>query len=111
MNQIHNETDSQSPGRIDPFEAESLEELFGDTPSARFDREALDCFVKARFDKEIEANFKLMQKEKELSIKERQSAMFTNNALTGVMVLWSVIGAVMLGRSCINTDPGPKFKV
>lgn len=91
--------------------AKTVHELFGDKPSSEFDPDVENSYLKAKFEKEIEISLKLSQKEKEMGIKERQSMINTNSAVTGMMVVWTLIGVVMLGKSCINTDPGPKFKV
>lgn len=104
-------TDSQPEGMLEGSEPKNLKELFGDKPSPQFDPSALEMYVRTRYKEEIEGTFKLMHEKETMSLKERASAVNTNNAITGIMVMWSLIGVLMLGRSCINTDPGPKFKV
>lgn len=71
----------------------------------------LDSVLDERYKKEIDHLLELRKQQAEMSLKERRNALNASTAVTGVLGIWSLIGVVMLAKSCINTDPGPKFKV
>jgi hypothetical protein len=98
-------------GMVDEREPKTVQELFGDKPSPLFDDQDISTYFARRFEMELQKNPKLLTQTIELDLRERRSVVNTNNAITGMVLVWSLIGMVMLGRSCINTDSGPKFKV
>ena len=71
----------------------------------------LDSVLDDRYKREIDHLLELRKQQAEMSLKERRNALNASTAVTGVLGVWSLIGIVMLAKSCINTDPGPKFKV
>ena len=71
----------------------------------------LDSVLDDRYKKEIDHLLELRKQQAEMSLKERRNALNASTAVTGVLGVWSLIGVIMLAKSCINTDPGPKFKV
>lgn len=95
--------------KVSKEEAEALFTPEGDCP--RLDPEILESLINKRYSQEIDHLLELRKKKETMGLKERQSALNASNAVTGVMGVWCLIGLVMLGKSCINTDPGPKFKV
>lgn len=71
----------------------------------------LNSVLDVRYQKQIDHLLEMRKQDDQMKLKERQSAVNASKAVTGVLGIWCVIGLVMLGKSCINTDPGPKFKV
>lgn len=71
----------------------------------------LNSVLDVRYQKQIDHLLDMRKQDDQMKLKERQSALNASKAVTGVLGIWCLIGVVMLGRSCINTDPGPKFKV
>ncbi len=96
-------------------EPKTLAELFTPIKEAGPElSEELKKFVTAHCQKEMEEIKKSLNQcaeEHKMSMKERQASVNTSNVITGVIASWGIMGIVMLARSCINFDKGPKFKV
>lgn len=73
--------------------------------------DVLNSVLDVRYQKQIDHLLDMRKQDDQMKLKERQSAVNASKAVTGVLGIWCLIGVVMLGKSCINMDPGPKFKV
>lgn len=92
---------------------EEAEKIFSGTGGSEnaVNQSVIETLLEKRYQKDIDHLLELRKKKDTMTLKERQSALNATNAVTGVMAVWALIGIVMLGKSCINIDPGPKFKV
>jgi hypothetical protein len=93
-------------------EPTTLAELFSEHKKVSPEMsEEIKKYVEAYCQKELSISAEQSSKEHEMSMKERQASVNTSNVITGVIASWGIMGIVMLARSCINFDKGPKFKV